>query len=98
MKTIKYTNQFKKDTKLVKQYKSFSEETFKNYVDLLASGYKLPDNTKDHALSKSSPKHYRGLRDFHLSPDICVVYDINDGEIVLHRIGKHNNLKLTENM
>ena len=98
MKIVKYTNQFKKDSQKVKQYPSFNRDTLESYVNLLASGQRLPDKAKDHALSKSSPKHYRGLRDFHISPDICVVYDLHKDSIILHRIGKHNNLGLTEDM
>ena len=98
MKKIKHTPQFKKDGKKVEQYKNFDPNTLDYYVNLLADGRRLPEKCRDHKLSKSSPKEYRGLRDFHLTPDICVIYDITETTVTLHRIGKHNNLNLTEEL
>lgn len=98
MKIALYTNAFKKDIKKVSQYKSFNDKLFDEYTEILLKGKPLPANTKDHALSKSSPTRYKGLRDFHLAPDICVIYKQTLDSIVFHRIGKHNNLGLTENL
>ena len=98
MRTIQYTNQFKKDIDKVQQYPSFSREIFIEYTEILAKGEKLPPKAKDHKLSKSSPKKYQNLKDFHISPDICIVYDLQKDSIILHRIGKHNTLGLTEDM
>lgn len=98
MKRIIWRNSFKKDLKTVKNYPNFNNEKFKQYVNDLANNKKLPNKAKDHKLSKSSPKEYKGLRDFQLAPDICVLYSINDDEIILYRIGKHNILGLTENI
>ena len=98
MKMIKYTSQFKKDFKKVCQYPQFNQETLDKYVKIIQSGGKLPEESRDHPLSKASPKHYKGLRDCHISSDICLIYELRTELIVLHRIGKHNNLKLTEDI
>jgi len=65
---------------------------------LLVNNEQLPKSAHNHPLSKSSPKKYKGLWDFHIAPDICVLYENNNDSIVLTRIGKHNNLGLTEDL
>ena len=96
MRDILYTNAFKKDLKLVKSYREFKPDRLKEYITLIAEGNNLPENAKNHKLSKSSPEKYRGLYDFHVAPDICVVYKLDKDTLTLVRIGKHNNLGLTE--
>lgn len=98
MRKILYSNRFEKDIKTVKKYPKFNADLIKEYVELKANGKPLPDKAKDHKLIKSSPKQYSGLSDFHISPDICVVYGISGDSIILYRIGKHNNLGLTEDL
>ena len=64
---------------------------------MLQRGESLPAKAKNHALSKSSPKEYKDCYDFHVVPDICVVYRLTKDAVELIRIGQHNNLGLTEN-
>ena len=68
------------------------------FVNKLAKGEQLPDSARNHKMSQVSPKHYRGLYDFHVAPDICVIYKMDDTSISLIRIGKHNHLGLTEDV
>lgn len=96
MKELKTQSTFKKDMKKVEKYPNFPPELLKEYIRTLLKGEKLPVEARDHKLSKSSPSQYQGLRDFHLTPDICVPYRREDSRITLVRIGKHNNLDLTE--
>lgn len=96
MKELKTQSTFKKDMKKVEKYPNFPPELLKEYIRTLLKGEKLPVEARDHKLSKSSPRQYQGLRDFHLTPDICVLYRREDSRITLVRIGKHNNLDLTE--
>lgn len=98
MKDIFYSSTFKKDLKKVKRYNNFKPDKFKNFVEKLAAGEKLPESACDHALSAASPKKYQGMRDFHLAPDICVIYNMDASSISLIRIGQHNHLGLTENL
>lgn len=98
MKRIEYKNNFKKDLIKVEQYVSFDKDILKEYVRLLINNKQLPKSARNHPLSKSSSKKYRGLWDFHVAPGICVLYENNKDSIVLTRIGKHNNLGLTESL
>ena len=98
MRNLKATNAFKKDMRIVSQYKSFDPEFFDKCLNNLKNNESLPNRCKDHKLSKTSPKKYQGFRDFHIAPDICVLYEIRSNDVILQRIGKHNNLQLTEDM
>ena len=96
MKTIDYTKSFEKNLKTVKQYKGYKEKKLKDYISTLANGLKLPDAARDHSLSKASPKNLQGCRNFHLAPNICVIYEISESTLLLRWIGSHNKLGLTE--
>jgi len=98
VREILYTSTFSKDLRKVKSYPAFKADKLKSFVNKLANGEALPDSAKNHPLSKVSPKHYRGMYDFHIAPDIVVVYKMDDTSISLIRIGKHNNLGLTEDI
>lgn len=96
MKTIEISPRFKKDLKTVAKYKSFKEERLSDYINTLSDGNELPTSARDHKMSKHSPQEYQGTRNFHVAPDICVVYRMSSDIIYLLRIGKHNDLNLTE--
>lgn len=96
MRNIDFSSSFKKDLKKVIKYPDYSQKKFNEYASLLANGQPLPANTKDHPLAKHSPAEYKGFRDYHLAPDIVVIYELKEDSVVFRRIGKHNNLGLTE--
>ena len=96
MKRIEMSPRFKKDLKTVSKYKNFREDRLSDYVNALSDGNELPTNARDHKMSKHSPQEYQGTRNFHVAPDICVIYRMDDSNIYLLRIGKHNDLNLTE--
>lgn len=96
MRNIDFSSSFKKDLKKVTKYPEYNQKKFNEYASLLANGQPLPANTKDHPLAKHSPAEYKGFRDYHLAPDIVVIYELKEDSVVFHRIGKHNNLGLTE--
>lgn len=98
MKEVYYYNSFDKDLKTVKKYPNFKKDKLKYFVNLLAEGKPLPENAKNHKLGPSSPKRFKGMYDFHVAPDICVIYSMDDTSISLIRIGKHNHLGLTEDI
>ena len=86
MKALSKTPRFKKYSALLVEY-----------LACLQRGEQLPVRADNHPLSKSSPKEYKDCWDFHVVPDICVVYRMTDTAIELIHIGQHNNLGLTEN-
>ena len=96
MRNIDFSSSFKKDLKKVIKYPEYNQKKFNEYASLLANGQPLPANTKDHPLAKHSPAEYKGFRDYHLAPDIVVIYELNEDSVIFRRIGKHNNLGLTE--
>lgn len=49
-------------------------------------------------MSKTSPKHYQGCRDFHYKSNICVIYRVKPDVVDMIRIGSHQDLELTENL
>ena len=100
MREVKITPTFKRDMKSLQKNILFRKNasTFEEYVELLRTGKSLPDKADHHTLAKHSPKHLRGCGDFHVTPDLCVIYRITDDELQLVRIGKHNQLELTESI
>lgn len=100
MRNVRITTSFKKDIKSLEKNVLFRKNasTFEKYVELLQKGLTLPEKAKHHPLSRCSPKKFKGCSDFHVTPDLCVLYRITDDELQLLRIGKHNQLELTENI
>jgi len=87
MRTIIYTNQFKKDFKLIqKQNKDLGK--LKTVIAKLAAGEVLEEKFKDHALQGN----YAGTRDCHINPDWLLIYAIVGNELRLVRTGSHAEL------
>ena len=93
--TTKFNRDFKRAVKTVVFKKNKAK--FDEYINMLRSGEKLPPESKNHPMSKASPKEYQGCWDFHVAPDICVIYRMKEDTVELVRIGQHNDLELTEN-
>ena len=71
MRTIVYTNQFKKDFKHAqKQNKDLAK--LKTVITRLVAGETLDQKFKDHPLQGE----YAGARDCHLNPDWLLIYVI----------------------
>lgn len=90
------SSKFQKDLKTVSKYPNFKSTKLSEYTSTLANGEDLPASARDHKLSKNSPAKYQGLRNFHVAPDICVLYYMDNDMVHLVRIGKHNDLGMTE--
>ena len=89
MLNLRFTSQFKKDFKLA-QKRGFDLSEFEGIVNKLRNREPLEEKYKDHQLSGNWKNH----RDFHLHPDLVVIYYINQNEIVLEmvRMGTHSDL------
>ena len=59
-------------------------------IELLAEEKDLPPKYKDHPLSGD----YVGCRECHITPDWLLIYEINQGELILYltRTGTHSDL------
>ena len=87
--TIKWTSRFKKEYKLLMK-RGEDIQALDNVIRLLADGVQLPPECRDHVLSG----RYAGLHECHVRPDLLLIYDIDEGVLVLtlFRTGSHSDL------
>ena len=86
---IRFTNQFKKDIKLAQKQGKDIDKLF-DVVNTLASGKTLAPKYRDHDLGGD----YKGCRECHIEPDWLLIYEIDNGLLilVLNRVGSHSEL------
>jgi mRNA interferase YafQ len=96
MRTIRYTNKFKRDYKREKSGKSkkYGEQLDRDLitaVSLLAADAVLPRAYADHPLSGD----WKDFRDCHVKPDLILLYRKPDNQTLeLVRLGSHSELGL----
>lgn len=92
MRTIKYTNQFKRDYKREKksgQHGKGFDKLFLSIIDQLKFDKPLAPKYCDHALIGEWADH----RDCHIKPDLVLIYRKPDEETLeLVRLGSHSQL------
>jgi mRNA interferase YafQ len=91
MRTINYTNQFKRDYRREKsgRHGKRLDELLTLTVDLLAADRQLPRRYFDHPLSGE----WDDCRDCHIRPDLVLIYRKPDGDnLELVRLGSHSEL------
>jgi mRNA interferase YafQ len=88
--SVQYSSRFKKSLKRIKSIPGFKSERLKEAIKLLSYGKALPASFKDHKL-KGILQHHR---ECHLSPDILLVYKIEDDLLILNlvNIGNHSQI------
>lgn len=86
---VRFTTQFKKDVKLAQKQGKDIDKMF-SVVEILASGEPLPAKFHDHDLTGD----YKGCRECHIEPDWLLVYEKDNGLLVLmlNRVGSHSEL------
>jgi len=84
------TKRFKTAYKRVSQLACFNDETFRAVVETLAEGNKLNSKYKDHRLTGN----LKDFRECHLASDILLLYQVDDGLLVLTlvSVGSHAQL------
>lgn len=95
---ISPTKKFEKDLKKVSKYPKFNRKNFETIINKIADGEKLDAKYGDHKLAKHSEGELQGCRDFHMVANICVIYRLTDTEVILVRIGSHQDIGLTESV
>lgn len=87
--TIKPTTKFQKDLKRI-QRRGYDISLLTDIIKKLANGVTLPEKNRDHSLSGD----YSGCRECHITPDWLLVYEIDNGELILYltRTGSHGDL------
>ena len=89
MLKIKYHTSFKKDYKKVVK-RGYSIKLMEDIIRKLANGEPLPEKHQDHNLSGN----YSSCRECHITPDWLLIYEIDNGELILYltRTGTHSDL------
>lgn len=91
MRTIEWTNAFKRDYKRIKatpRHKDIAD-LLPEIVGHLAQGHPLSEKHRDHALAGNWKNH----RECHLKPDLLLIYKLPDTQTLrLVRMGSHNEL------
>ncbi len=93
MRTVKYTNQFKRDYRREKsgRHSRKLDSLLLEVVNMLAAGTPLPRRNFDHALTGDWSDH----RDCHIRPDLVLIYRTpDDDSLELVRLGSHSELGL----
>ena len=87
--TVQYSNAFKRQYKKIKQQPK-KLNAFRQVLALLAAGEKLEEKHDDHKLKGK----YKGFRECHILPDLLLIYEKDDGILLLHciAIGTHTEL------
>ena len=87
--TVKPTSRFQKDLKRI-QKRGYDISLLTDIIKKLANGEQLPEKNKDHSLSGD----YLGCRECHITPDWLLIYEIDNGELILYltRTGTHSDL------
>jgi mRNA interferase YafQ len=73
------TKRFKTAYKRVKNLQGFKKEIFSEVILTLASGGALSEKYRDHKLTGN----LKDFRECHLAPDILLLYQIDDGILIL---------------
>lgn len=87
-----YTGKFEKDLKKVRKQPKYNEKLLWSLLDSIARGEALDPKYNDHKLAKHSDRGLNDCRDFHLAPNIVVVYRLTNTNMELVRIGSHSDL------
>ncbi len=87
--TIKPTTRFQKDVKRI-QKRGYDISLLTRIIKKLANGETLPEENRDHNLIGD----YVGCRECHITPNWLLVYEIDNGELILYltRTGSHSDL------
>lgn len=82
-RNIILSSQFKRDIK--KQYLELATSAWAEVLGCLLDDTQLAVKYKDHALAGN----WAGCRDCHIKPDLVLIYEKRDNDLVLIRLGSH---------
>lgn len=87
--TVKPTTKFQRDLRRV-QKRGYDISLLTDVIKKLADGEQLPEKNRDHSLTGD----YVNCRECHITPDWLLVYEIDNGELILYltRTGTHSDL------
>ena len=79
MLKIRYHTSFRKDYKKIVK-RGYDVKLLEDIINKLANGEQLPEKNRDHNLSGE----YSGCRECHITPDWLLIYEIDNGELILY--------------
>ena len=87
--TVKPTAKFQRDLKRV-QKRGYNISLRTDIIKKLADGEQLPEKNRDHSLNGE----FVNCRECHITPDWLLIYEIDNGELILYltRTGTHSDL------
>ena len=90
MYKIRFSNQYKKSIRKLAKTAHFPLCELEKVIDNLKNGIQIAEKYRDHKLSGELKKY----RECHIRPDLLLVYQIRDEELVLLLldIGSHSHL------
>ncbi|WP_348518915.1 type II toxin-antitoxin system YafQ family toxin [Campylobacter sp. CCS1377] len=87
MRNQVFQNNFIKDLKLVRK-QNWNIEAIKQCIEDLAKLDILPQKYKDHALKGD----LKDFRECHIFGDLIIIYQRDEENLILYRIGRHQDL------
>lgn len=87
MRTVKYTNQFKKDVKLAVK-RGYKMDRLYQVMKALENNEILDPKYKEHPLIGN----YKGFLECHIEPDWLLIYKIDMQDLYFARTGTHSDL------
>ena len=87
MRSIHYSNKFKKNLELMIR-RGKDADKIKAIIVCLANGIPLEARHKDHPLTGN----FAGFRDCHIEPDWLLIYRVDEESLYLERTGSHSDL------
>ncbi|MCL1080159.1 type II toxin-antitoxin system YafQ family toxin [Parashewanella spongiae] len=88
MYQLEYSSQFKKDFKKVAKLAIPDVIEVGHVITALQQGQTLAAKYVDHALSGN----WANYRDYHVKPDLVLIFKVEDNTLKLARIGSHSEL------
>lgn len=87
MRNLVYSNQFKRDIKVLKKRGKEISKLYK-VMKMISEDVTLERSLNDHALKGN----WKPRRELHISPDWLLIYMKNETEIIFERTGTHSDL------
>lgn len=88
MRKLARTGKFKRDYKLATKRHRDLHARLEYVLDMLMKDEALPEKFRDHPLRGE----WNGCRDCHIKPDLLLIYQKTDEELILVRLGSHSDL------
>jgi mRNA interferase YafQ len=87
LKTIVFTNEFKREFKLSRK-RGKKEEKLLEIIEMLQSSKKIPEKHRLHPLGGE----FKDCLELHIEPDWLLIFKLTQESVILLRTGSHSDL------